>query len=775
MKWKNNILIASLGALLISGFAFAGFTDVNNTHKNFTAIEYLQANGILNGYSDGTFRPETEINRAEFLKIIMESADIPFDVTTPAPFSDIPSDAWYTSYIQKAYAEGWIVGYNDGTFKPGQGVTKAEALKIIAVVQNWPYQNISNQNPYSDVTNSDWFFGYINFAFQKNYLEDVSQYFLPNQKATRAQISEVIYRTLINPPATEIAPTDENFFTNVTLATALPEVFLEQEVYFVSGNTNTQETTATIILKNTSTGKSETFKGSILNSKFEIPVHFTVSGDYNIGIIAGEEGTSKAKKITVNPARLPSNSIENQELFKNLNITLKDDKTQVTFDSLPTGLKRLTLSQNSNSVSYLSRQDISSIPIQYFNFKNFNEGAVQYYLEFDENPDVKTDPLATPLTLQKSATKTFTATTNYPRTKKDTFAQSALPNFGAVNKSLTIRGQIFESFSEKAYIVKPNGNVEEVDMTINNNNITLNYTPKTTGNYLFEINDLGGIAILNYPIYVGNIVPLIPNYFDLSPRSFYKGNLDLPQARNELLGMINQFRRESGLPEVTMDEELNDLAQNHSQDMADKNYFAHINLENKSPEDRRIEAGISTPISENLAKDISLAHAHQGLIFSAVHRKNLLDPDWTKVGLGITLKDGYLLITEAFTGKQITIAELANKKQDLYMAINQVRTTNQLTTLTITPELEKSSKELNNQIIQDDVNVNDEILGNIISQNNVSGSSQAIVRIYNKWDVIKDSILSSEELNDSTWKNFGIDIQLDTNGLINTVLILNKP
>ena len=119
---KKLIACAGLFLILLSSLnlqvAFADFPDVKLAHKNYTAIIYLQENGIIQGYPDGTFKPENSVNRAEFLKIIIEGSQIFTDATENTPFPDVDHSAWYGPYLKKAYAEGWIDGYPDGTFKP---------------------------------------------------------------------------------------------------------------------------------------------------------------------------------------------------------------------------------------------------------------------------------------------------------------------------------------------------------------------------------------------------------------------------------------------------------------------------------------------------------------------------------------------------------------------------------------------------------------------------------------------------------------------------------
>ena len=108
--------------------ADAKFSDVAAGSWYTAAIATLTNAGILSGYSDGTFRPDAQITRAEFATIAarFDSADI----ADNAPLSDLGGH-WARKYIDRAYARGWVHGYSDGTFRPDVSITRAEAMTLI--------------------------------------------------------------------------------------------------------------------------------------------------------------------------------------------------------------------------------------------------------------------------------------------------------------------------------------------------------------------------------------------------------------------------------------------------------------------------------------------------------------------------------------------------------------------------------------------------------------------------------------------------------------------
>jgi len=89
---------------------------------------------VLSGYPDGTFGPDKTVNRAEFLKIVLgaQGGDVT-SASSPTGFRDVDENAWYTPYVRYGKQQGIVQGYPDGSFKPEQPVNFAEALKMAYV------------------------------------------------------------------------------------------------------------------------------------------------------------------------------------------------------------------------------------------------------------------------------------------------------------------------------------------------------------------------------------------------------------------------------------------------------------------------------------------------------------------------------------------------------------------------------------------------------------------------------------------------------------------
>lgn len=113
--------------------ALAAFADVENSDTNAQAILWLQAEGYVQGFADGSYRPDQQITRAEFTKILLLSTFSKTEVEkcAEAVFKDSEAGAWYLPYLCFAADKGIIKGYADQTFQPQRNINYAEAAKIV--------------------------------------------------------------------------------------------------------------------------------------------------------------------------------------------------------------------------------------------------------------------------------------------------------------------------------------------------------------------------------------------------------------------------------------------------------------------------------------------------------------------------------------------------------------------------------------------------------------------------------------------------------------------
>ena len=135
------------------------FSDVDESRWSNKAISSMAKGGYISGYESGTFKPEQFITRAEFVTIIANMYKL--DKTPATSFSDVTNGYWASGYIGAISTKGWVNGYEDGTFKPEQFITRAE---VMATVNRMLGRKVSadgisaDAKIWSDISASDWYY-----------------------------------------------------------------------------------------------------------------------------------------------------------------------------------------------------------------------------------------------------------------------------------------------------------------------------------------------------------------------------------------------------------------------------------------------------------------------------------------------------------------------------------------------------------------------------------------------------------------------------------------
>lgn len=107
-------------------------------------------------------------------------------------------------------------------------------------------------------------------------------------------------------------------------------------------------------------------------------------------------------------------------------------------------------------------------------------------------------------------------------------------------------------------------------------------------------------------------------------------------SEKEMLELVNAERRKAGVRELVLDEELVEVARKHSHDMWERQYFSHENLDGENAVHRMLEGEVDfARAGENLALTKSVERAHEGLMNSPGHKRNILDPKFGRVGIGV--------------------------------------------------------------------------------------------------------------------------------------------
>ncbi|MBU0981645.1 S-layer homology domain-containing protein [Patescibacteria group bacterium] len=210
MKKLLTFLLPTL--FLFPQLASASFPDVTSETEYLKAIQWMSDNGVVQGYPDGNFKPDDCVDRVEFLKMEYEMLGTEMQDADLSIFSDAKENEWYSPYLETALANGTVNGYPDGTFKPEQCVSRVEAAKIAVLTfydgevpsQRGSYYPYYYEDPV-DLQESEWYFDYLDYLLSNNLIgmdhvvflsdEGVSDYYFdPAGAMTRKEVAEMLYR-----------------------------------------------------------------------------------------------------------------------------------------------------------------------------------------------------------------------------------------------------------------------------------------------------------------------------------------------------------------------------------------------------------------------------------------------------------------------------------------------------------------------------------------------------------------------------------------------------
>jgi uncharacterized protein YkwD len=185
--------------------------------------------------------------------------------------------------------------------------------------------------------------------------------------------------------------------------------------------------------------------------------------------------------------------------------------------------------------------------------------------------------------------------------------------------------------------------------------------------------------------------------------SISAGMLARPAATSptqQLLGMINEERRRQGLEALTLNPSLNRVALAHSQDMLKNDFFAHESPRTGKLKDRLESADVDFHVAgENLAFASSLSEVNRILFESPGHRANLLNPEFTNVGLGIVNKeDGSFLVTQVFSKPRADQPDSKVVERETVGQMNAERVASQTLPLVIDPIMLDAARANSNEV-----------------------------------------------------------------------------
>lgn len=170
----------------------SGFADVPDTAWYKEHVIQLTTSKIVSGYVDGSFRPNHNVSRSEFAKMMCLAMGWTLESPSSPSFTDVPKDHWAYQYVETAKSNEVIAGYEDGTFRPGKSITRAEIAKIASETLALP----SGTSTLSDISSS-WAKDFIAKCVKANIVSGYNDNtFRPGNTATRAEAAKMVVGVL---------------------------------------------------------------------------------------------------------------------------------------------------------------------------------------------------------------------------------------------------------------------------------------------------------------------------------------------------------------------------------------------------------------------------------------------------------------------------------------------------------------------------------------------------------------------------------------------------
>ncbi|MET3938307.1 hypothetical protein ABIC22_001119 [Paenibacillus sp. PvP094] len=220
-KWKkfnrklslmlSTSLVVSMLSLSLSVSAEVAtsknsFTDIDHSYAK-TEITKLVEQGILTGFSDGTFKPSDSVTRAQLAKIMVGALKLQPDTSEASQFKDVKEDQWYAGYVGALVKSGIAQGTSKDSFSPNKNVTREELAVFFVRAFGWNQQDVTSQTSKPQLFDldqvSNWAKDSVALAYQSGFIKGLVQKdgtvkFNPSGIADRQALARLAYEFVMN-------------------------------------------------------------------------------------------------------------------------------------------------------------------------------------------------------------------------------------------------------------------------------------------------------------------------------------------------------------------------------------------------------------------------------------------------------------------------------------------------------------------------------------------------------------------------------------------------
>jgi hypothetical protein len=176
------------------------FSDVSASYWGYDAISSLSGKEIVSGYPDGTFKPDGQITRAEFVTLVVKALNLKPNASQTPTFTDVNPSDWFYQTVETAVYSGLVKGYGN-SFNPNQLVTRQEMSIILVNALGQQEEAMTNMNAKTNFTDDAsifaWSRGFVAVAVKDSLIKGYPDgSFSPQGDATRAEACAMVENLL---------------------------------------------------------------------------------------------------------------------------------------------------------------------------------------------------------------------------------------------------------------------------------------------------------------------------------------------------------------------------------------------------------------------------------------------------------------------------------------------------------------------------------------------------------------------------------------------------
>jgi S-layer homology domain len=182
--------------VIVPSVSLETFSDVPESYWARSPIQFMATLGVMSTESDGKFRPDEPVTRAELSSMLVKLKGYEANDVTSDPYPDVAKDYWAAKYIKAVSFMNFMNTYPDGNFKPEKNITRVEGAVILSRFTDAVEPAVLTKDPFVDVPQKHW--AAKSIAASQNYgLLDflIGKKFEPDKELTRAEVAELLSKT----------------------------------------------------------------------------------------------------------------------------------------------------------------------------------------------------------------------------------------------------------------------------------------------------------------------------------------------------------------------------------------------------------------------------------------------------------------------------------------------------------------------------------------------------------------------------------------------------